>query len=153
VLAGTLAVGAGCHEVIQPSYSFQIVGPFDHDYFAGAQEVVLEIGGTEVARQTLAPNQAFRLSAADIDTPQTPTTHVTVKALDADGKLLAYGQTPEIELTAGTRTVRVFVQKPGTMGRVKDLGNPLRGHVSIAAPAPIDQVAGALSITIPVFGT
>jgi hypothetical protein len=148
---GLAAVVGGllsCTETSKESYQIQIRGPAQD--FQGAATVSLLIGGTEVAK---APTMggAFTLETKDLDPAVTKTGVVAVRVVDASNKLLAFGQTPELEFLNGSTSITIFVQKPGTVAPNGTLPVAIRDHVGITATT----LAGGqsqLRVTLPVFG-
>jgi hypothetical protein len=146
------ALGSGCGEKIQETYRLEIIGPTEGDYLMGARTVVLEVGGREVARTDITPGRSFSLTGSGINTPSTAA--LRVRVLDAAGAMLAFGETPDVDLALVTRgPLRVFVQKPGTLGRSIDLPVPWRGHVAAAVQGPPADTVQAPVVTVAMFGT
>lgn len=148
------ALAAACGEKIQETYNLQIIGPVDSNYLMGARTVVLYVAGRETSRTAITPGQSFSLTATGIDASAGRTATLGVRILDGDGNLIATGDTPEVELELLTRgPLRVFVQRPGTLGRSLDLPVPWHGHVAAAMVG--DPPAGITvpKVTVGLFGT
>ncbi len=148
-LAGLFAAAA-CSEVAEESYTFEITGPADA--FVGATVATLSLADREIARTAVNGNMPFSLEVGGLDPVNTPFGIFAVRGLDAAGNLVAFGQTPEIEIETRPNLVRIFVQKPGTLVKSPvDLGVQLREPVVMrfeAVPGP-----GYLrGVTTPVFG-
>jgi hypothetical protein len=155
--AGTRALAlaallGGCGEKIQDQYGVQIVGPVGMDYLAGARTVVLELDGRELSRTAINPGQPFSVTGSGIDTGATTTGAVGVRALDASGATVAYGQSPDIELTMFSYSLLVFVQKPGSFGQTLSLDVPRRDMIGVSAVADPPPGTGAAPITVAFFG-
>jgi hypothetical protein len=133
-----VCLAMGCGQKIQEQYEVQIIGPTDTNYLTGVRTVVLEVGGKEVSRTTVKEGQAFNLTGTGIDTNTTTSGAVRVRGLGENGELLAYGQTPEMELLlASPPRVQVFVQKPGSFGRALSLPNGRKNLIAVAAVAGV----------------
>jgi hypothetical protein len=148
--AGFALAGLGCGQELKESYSLEIVG-MAGNIFADATLVTLEINGSEAARVAVVPNTPINLSIPNIDPATMPRAKFTVRAVNAQGRVVAYGQTPEMELLNQSAKLRVFVQAPGTISRGQDTDAPFSNHVAVAATAipvpPLDVV-----MTVPFFG-
>jgi hypothetical protein len=151
--AGLVALGcaAGCGSQTQTSYSLEIVGSGD-DLFAGATVAILEVNGQMATSTPVIDKAPISLSIPSLDPRTTPSAFFSVRALDAAGKVIAYGQTPEIELLYMPASVRVFVQPPATLAHGQDADEPHSEHFAISLPAiPISPFA--LTVRLPLFGT
>ena len=69
----------------------------------------------------------FDLEAPDLDPAATRTAILAIRALDAAGKVVAFGQTPQMEVLKLSPIIRIFVQKPGTLVRGRDLAHQDEG--------------------------
>jgi hypothetical protein len=151
-LAGLLAAvfGPGCGETLKDTYTIEIAGP--PDVFAGATTVDLMISGRVVGSRAVSGSGAFEIEAPDLDPTATRTVIIAIRALDAAGKVVAFGQTQQMEVLKLSPGIRVFVQKPGTLVRGRDLSIKTRDH--FAVPADSDAFGPELTeeVTVPVFG-
>jgi hypothetical protein len=150
-----LVACAGCGTKIQEQYQIDVVTPgTDDNYLAGATKAVLEIG-TQTYTSSVTPGAPFVLSGSDLAIPASMSGIFRVKVLDAQGQVVAQGQSPEIELLLSSPPlVRIFIQKPGSFGRTRDLDFPRRHMVAVAAPAPPSTGATiqAKTITVGYYG-
>jgi len=149
VLASLLG---GCGQKLQDQYSVQIIGPTGMNYLGDARTMVMDVGGKEVSRTSIAPGQPFSLTGSGIGTTLNSTGVIRLRALDAAGALVAYGQSPEIELQLANYQLRVFVQKPGTFGRGLALDAPHRNLMAVSALAAPPTGSGALPMAVGFFG-
>jgi hypothetical protein len=152
-LFGALFGLAGCGDKIQETYGIDVVGAAD--VFAEATEVTLEVAGREVARASVRLGAPIDLVAKDIDPAAIPASVFRVRGFNAEGKVVAIGQTPEIELVKDSPILRVFVQRPGTIARARDTDMPIKDHVAVAVDSvptrtPPEQ---SLRMGVAVFGT
>jgi hypothetical protein len=144
-----LALALGCGETLKDTYSIEITGPADA--FVGATTVNLLVSGKVVATVPAGGAAPFTLDAPDFDPSTTHMTILAVRADDAAGKVVAFGETPQMEVLKLSPRIRIFVQKPGTVARGPDLQIKTKDHVAV----PVESGAvGELSIpvTVPVFG-
>jgi hypothetical protein len=147
-LAAVVGALVSCTETSKESYQIQIRGPATD--FQGASTVSLFIGNMEVAS---APTMGgpFTLETKDLDPAVTRTGVVAIRVSDAQNKLLAFGQTPELEFLNGSTTITIFVQKPGTLAPSGPLPVAIRDHVGITGTS----LAGGqsqLRVSLPLFG-
>jgi hypothetical protein len=151
-LAGLLALGAAsaCGETLKDTYAVDIVGP--RDAFTGATVVKMLVAGQAMATANISNGAApFTLEAPDLDPNTTRTTFFAIRAEDASGGLVAFGQTPQLEVLHLSPRIRIFVQKPGTLVRARDLVTKTKDHVAV--PAESTGVGGlTVTVTVPVFG-
>src|SRR3954453_22460054 len=151
VLAALGCAAAGCGQQTKQSYSLQIVGEGD-DLFAGATTAILEVNGQELTRTKVAAKAPVNLDLPDLDPRTIPSAFFAIRALDADGKVVAYGQTPELELLYISTAVRIFVQRPATLAHGQDADEPHSEHFAVATPSvPFSPLS--LSVPLPIFGT
>ncbi len=151
LLPGLLALGwaGACGETLKDTYAVEIVAP--KDAFSGATVAKLLVSGQVVASTNLNSGAPFSLDAPDLDPNATRTTIFAIRAEDAAGNLVAFGQTPQVEVLHLSPRIRIFVQKPGTLARAGDLAFKTKDHVAIPAES---TAVGDLSVmvTVPVFG-
>ena len=151
-LAGLLALGAAsaCTETLKDTYAVDIVGP--RDAFTGATVVKMLVSGQVSATANISNGSApFTLEAPDLDPNSTRTTFFAIRAEDDAGGLVAFGQTPQLEVLHLSPRIRIFVQQPGTLVRGRDLVTKTRSHVAV--PAESTGVGGlTVTVTVPVFG-
>jgi hypothetical protein len=155
VAAASLALAAvlgGCGEKIQDQYAVEIIGPLGVDYLAGARTMVLDVGGKEVSRTAISPGVPFSLTGTGIDTNAMAAGVIRLRALDDSGALVAYGQSPEIELGLFNYELRVFIQKPGSFGPSRPLAHPLRNLIAVSAIAAPPTGTNAVPIKVGYFG-
>lgn len=150
VVMTALAGSVGCGEKIQEVYSLEIVGPFGENYFRDTREVVLTLGSKEIARKRVSPGFTFSLDGSQVDPLVTSSGSWKVTGLDDNGKIVAFGQTPVVDVRLESHLIRVFVQRPGTLGRSVDLTTPLKRHFAVAAPSFVAE--GDLPIAVTLFG-
>jgi hypothetical protein len=151
-----LGVAAGCGQKIQQQYNFTIIGPRNVDYLAGATAVALDVGGREISRASVSDGVPFSLSGGGVDPNVTLQAAIGVRALDGSGNLVAFGQTPVVELTLTTPMdpLRIFVQKPGTFGQWLDMDAPARGLFAVAVNAvPSSTDVRMLPVSVALYGT
>jgi hypothetical protein len=144
---------AGCGEKITQEYRIQLVGPLDMptSFLDGATTGVLEAGGKKF-RTPIMPGVPFAVTGAGIDLKATPNTVFKFQALDATDKVVAQGQSPEIELVLATPpVVLILVQKPGSFGRTYDLDYPRR-ELAAAPIRAVPKFMPGLPITVGFFG-
>jgi hypothetical protein len=146
------AVLGGCGQKIQDQYGVEIVGPIGVDYLAGAKTMVLEVGGKELSRTAISPGVPFALGGEGINTSTMTSGVIRLRALDAAGAVVAYGQSPEVELSLFSYNLRVFVQRPGTFGPALSLDYPRRNLVAVTATAAPPTGTNALPLTVAYFG-
>jgi hypothetical protein len=151
-LLALAALLGGCGTKLQDQYGVQIIGPVNLDYLAEARTVVLDVGGKELSRTSIRPGEPFALTGEGINTATTMSGVIRLRALDGSGALVAYGQSPELELSLFSYNLRVFVQKPGTFGQALPAINPIRNLVAVSAPAAPPTGSGARPITVGYFG-
>jgi hypothetical protein len=145
---------AACGQKLQEQYGVQIVGPVGIDYLAGARTMVLDVGNKELSRTTIEPGAPFDLSGAGIDPGTMRSGVIKLRALDGNGAVVAYGESPEIELSLySPPLLRVFVQKPGSFGRTVVLDSPRRGVMAVAAVAAPPADSAARPISVAFYGT
>ncbi len=140
-----------CGEKIQQQYRVTIIGPTGVDYLAGGTHAVMSISGRgEVARATITPGQPFSLSTTEV--MPTGSGSIQVEVLDQNDGLVAFGQTPEINLVLFSPglPLRVFVQKPGTFGRNDNLDEALHQHFGVTTAA---SGANLVPADVQLFGT
>jgi hypothetical protein len=148
------ALLAGCGQKLQEEYGVQIIGPVGLDYLAGVRTVVLEVGDKEISRTTVNPGEPFALSGGGIDPGLMKSGIIRVRALDAANALLAYGASPEIELSLySPPSIRLFVQKPGSFGKTVEMDNPRRNMIAVSALAAPPTGSEARPISVAFFGT
>jgi hypothetical protein len=155
LLVVLLALGgaAACTPKVQEQYRVEIVGDLQRDYLQGGTRAVLEVNDKEVASTGISPGAPFQLTNTGINPMVEASAVFRVKVLDGANKVVAQGQSPEIELElASPPVVRVFIQKPGSFARSFDLDYPRRGMFAVAAPATVDTTTGAKPITVGFFG-
>jgi hypothetical protein len=151
IWAGLLCL-VGCGEKIQEQYQVQIIGPTDTNYLTGVRTVVLEVGSKEISRTAVNEGAPFALMGGGIDINTTTSGAVRVRGLGAGGELLAFGQTPELDLLLATPpTVQVFVQKPGTLGRAASLPNGRKNLVAVSAVAAANGILRIPTVVV-LFG-
>jgi hypothetical protein len=139
-----------CGESVKETYRISIVAP--GDAFTGAARVELLVADTVVDTEMVTGSMPFSLEWTDVDPLAIPMASFAVRALDADGKLVAFGQTPTLELLNRSEDIRILVQRPGTLVTRPPLDRTLRDPLSIAAIAqPVTRDVG-LPITTPLFG-
>jgi hypothetical protein len=152
-LALTLLVG--CGNKIQQEYTLQVIGPVGDFYLKSATTIALEVNGREITRSNVSEGLPFSVVGGGVDVGGTNGMGaIKLRALDRAGNLVAYGETPAVELQLVDTTLRLFVQKPGTFGKTTSLLPSERNLVAAAPPAAPDAVTG-LSVTVqtPLFGT
>jgi hypothetical protein len=156
-LLGALGLSAAaCGEKIQETYRFEIIPPPDENVFADATTVILASGDNVLATTNVSGGRGFELKADGIQASATTTTSFRLWALNAAREVVAFGQTPEIELRVSSPPgIGIFVQKPGTIARaMRDLERPIVGHFAVTArAAPGPELPGGIPMRIPVFGT
>ncbi len=152
VLSGLFAAlaGTGCGETLKDTYTIEIAGPADT--FAGAATVDLLVSSQIVASKAVTGNGRFEIEAPDIDPAITRTAILAVRALDASGKVVAFGQTPQMEVLKLSPFIRIFVQKPGTLARSRDFTIKTRDHVAVPAESGTFGPDLTVQVTVPVFG-
>src|SRR6185436_4697484 len=96
LLPALLALGwlAGCGETLKDTYAVEILAP--NDAFTGATVVKLLVSGQVVASAGVTANKAFSLEAPDLDPNTTRSTIFAIRAEDASGNLVAFGQSPQV---------------------------------------------------------
>jgi hypothetical protein len=149
-----LVACVGCGTKIQEQYQIDIATPGGDDYLTGATSAVLEIGSQSYT-SSVTPGAPFVLSGNNVVIPAAMSGIFRVKVLNAQGQVLAQGQSPEIELLlASPPSIRIFVQKPGSFGRTHDLDFPRRHMIGVAAPAPPSpgSTLQAKPITVAFYG-
>lgn len=151
-----LALAASsCTDAVQPRYEIQIVTPLadpatDQDHFAGAERVVLELSSTVLDEAAYTPTAPITLDAKGIDVGVGQGVF-RVRVLGAGGTLVAFGQTPAVELDLASSGLRIFVQKPRSFGRSISLPDPRTAHIAVATRA-VPTIQGPLPIVVPFFG-
>jgi hypothetical protein len=151
LLPGLVALGSllGCGETLKDTYTVDILAP--NDAFAGATVVKLLVSGEVRATANVKPGMAFSLEAPDLDPAVTAATIFAIRAEDASGALVAFGQSPQVEVVHLSPRIRIFVQKPGTLSKAGDLAFKTKDHVAV--PAESTGVGGlTVAVTVPVFG-
>jgi hypothetical protein len=148
-LCGLFAVGA-CNKSVQETYRITILGP--NDAFAGATKVELVVADRVVDTEMVNGNAPFSLEWGNVDPLQTRSAIFAIRAVDAAGTLVAFGQTPELELLTRSEDVRIFVQRPGTLVSRPEVARKLRDPLSVAASAVPFDPALSLPMTTPLFG-
>jgi hypothetical protein len=147
-----LAAATGCTPKIQEQYRIEIVGALNQNYLSGATTAVLEVNDKVLSTTGITPGAAFSLTGSGLDLKVNMSAVFRFKALDAQGTVVAHGQSPEIELILATPpVVRLFIQKPGTFARSFDLDYGRRNMVAVVAPANVG-VAQAKKIDVAFFG-
>jgi hypothetical protein len=147
-----LVACASCGQKLQEQYGVQLIGPAGVDYFQGANRVELSVGG-KTYTTAITPGVPFTLDGSGIDVNANTASVFKVRALDAADHVVAAGQSPEVELVLdSTPQLRIFVQKPGTFGRTKDLTYRRRHLVAAAVPAAAPGSVIAKTITLAFFG-
>jgi hypothetical protein len=148
-----LALAAACTPKIQEQYSVELVGQLDKNYLVGATKAVLEVNDTVVATTDISPGRSFNLTGKGINTTTTPSGVFRVKALDAMNRVVAVGESPEIELElASPPVVRIFMQQVGTFGRHFDLDYPRREMFAVPALAVVGVDTRAKPVTVGLIG-
>ena len=138
----------GCGETLKDTYSIEIAGPANA--FVGATTVTLFVSGMPVAQSPVGTGP-FTLEAPDLDPNTTVMTILAIRADDASGKVVAFGQTPQMEVLKLSPTIRIFVQKPATLARALDLQIKTKDHVAVPVESQgIDDLS--IPVTVPVFG-
>ncbi len=152
VCAALIGVAA-CTKATEQSYTVDIIGPAQ-DVFAGAVRATLELDGRVLDQATVTPRHAIDLSVQDFDTKSTPSGVLRVRGTGPQGELVAFGQTPPLDLMARPETVRIYVQKPGSFGRTVDLLVAVKSHVAVATTAPARaDLSQKVGMPAAVFGT
>ena len=149
LLLAALALGTGSCQGDEALYGIDIIGP--KEAFVGATSVSLLLNDKVVATSAVSGEGAFSLEATGIDPVNDPSAIFVVKAVDAQNRTVALGQTPNVEILPTPNPLRVFVQKPGTLARSSDLGVQLTSMSSWKAETqPMGTLV--LAMTAPVFG-
>jgi hypothetical protein len=151
-LSGLVAavLGSSCGETLKDTYTVQIAGP--NDAFAGAATVELLVSGQIMASKAVTGTGPFDLEIPDLDPTTTRTAILGIRGLDAAGKVVAFGQTPQLEVLKLSPTIRIFVQKPGTLVRGRDLNIKTRDHVAVPAESAAFSPELSVAVTVPIFG-
>src|SRR4051812_28999026 len=106
-----LALGAlACGKEIKQTYSLEIVSTPQSDPFGAASTAILEVNGKEVARTAVRSHAPVSLSIPSLDPMTTASASFAVRAVDAMGKVVAFGRTPEVDVLNVSADVRIFVQ-------------------------------------------
>ncbi len=151
LIAGALCFAA-CQNPIGASYQIEIVGPLGQAYFDGAVRATMEVAGREVASvNNLQAGRPFDLTAASVNPNSARSGNIRVKAFDAAGKLVAFGQTPDLDFAIANHRLRIFVGRPGTFGTTLGLPLPVRHHVA-AAVEVASAGTSSTKLTIAVLG-
>lgn len=138
MLAGLVA-GPACGETIAPTYSVAVVTPTGDNPFVGAAQVTMQVGNRpEVAARVAADGKSFEVDDTGLRPDALPPGPVVVRGRGSDGALIAFGTTPPLAFALQSTTVSVFVQRPGTLGRL-----PVA-----RATLPLDHMVVA-SVTVP----
>jgi hypothetical protein len=144
---------AGCRPKVEEQYSIHIVGPTGaDDPLLGVKSVALEVAGREIARSTIESGIMFELSGGGLATDITKSGRIAVRGLDASDHLVSFGQTPEVELVLFTRTLQVFMQRPGSFGRTAALPEGRARLVAVPAVATPSAGSPTVAMTVPFFG-
>lgn len=117
VLSMLLAL-AGCGDVLQPEYDIQLLRPVGQDPLAGGTQVTLEAVGTGLKSEQLiaaGANPAFKIRGLNPRT--TSATSFSVTVTDAAGTVIAFGRSPRIRLLEGQVSLRILVQRLGTLAQ------------------------------------
>jgi hypothetical protein len=150
----TAALLAGCGQKLQEQYGVQIIGPVGLDYLSGARSVALEVGEKEISRTSVSPGEPFDLTGGGIDPGLMRSGTIRVRAYDGGGALVAYGASPEIELSLySPPSIRLFVQKPGTFGKTLEMDGPRRNLIAVSAVAAPPTGSEARPVSVAFFGT
>jgi hypothetical protein len=148
------ALLAGCGQKLQEQYGVQIIGPVGLDYLAGARSVALEVNDKEISRTSVNPGEPFDLTGGGIDPGLMRSGAIRVRFFDGGGTVLAYGASPEIELSLySPPDIRVFVQKPGSLGKTVEMDSPRRNLIAVSAVAAPPAGSEARPISVAFFGT
>ncbi len=155
ILIAATAVIVSCGNAYQDTYLVDIIGPTDSkNMFEGAVRATMEVGNQEVARGDIVPGRTLELYGKGITANPGSTGTILVKAFDGAGKVVAFGQTPTIELVRrSVLNLRVFVQRPGSFGRALSTRAPLRSHVAVPLEAPAGAQGLVSRMTVALFGT
>jgi hypothetical protein len=148
------ALLAGCGQKLQESYGVQIIGPVGMDYLTGARSVALEVNDREISRTSVNPGEPFDLTGGGIEPGLMRSGAIRVKAFDGGGTMVAYGASPEIELSLySPPAIRVFVQKPASLGKTVEMDSPRRNLIAVSAVAAPPTGSEARPVSVAFFGT
>jgi Galactose oxidase, central domain len=145
-----LFLGATCSKTEEAVYNLEIKGP--PMAFAGATTASLFVKDKEVSKTAVSGTGPFSLEVSGIDPLIDASAIFAVKAFDKDNNLVAYGQTPEIEILPSPTTVRVFVQRPLSLERTTDLPVKMKDHLAFRVDTDFDQRTLSTTVSAPVFG-
>jgi hypothetical protein len=143
------ALGPACSPTEEATYSVELLGPANA--FVGASSVSLLLRDREVAKTAVPTSGGFSLQVTGLDPTVEPATIFTVRAVSADNRLIAFGQTPQIEILTEAHVIRLFVQPPGTFARARDLIVPVSENFLVTADI-FPQSPLGLVMTVPLFG-
>ncbi len=155
---------AGCAGSEQMAYEVQIVTPRSDgqavNVFRDAVKVTLDLtSGRELDSVNVVRGQNFSLSVKNLPPNASSQTSLRVRAFDAEGRIVATGETPPLEFVRTSPLLMVplaiLVQKPGTFGRGGKLFRPLRKHVAVKVQT-VTKITGISSdsrVALPIFGT
>ncbi|HEY0713703.1 MAG TPA: hypothetical protein VGF45_13580, partial [Polyangia bacterium] len=144
-----LALAAACTSEEEATYSIEVTGP--PNAFVGATSVSLLLRDREVAKTAVPAGGSFSLEFGGINPTNEPATVIAVRAVSADNRVVAYGQSPQIEVRPEAHVIRLFVQPPGTFARTRDLAVPLTDNFLVSADVRAQSPLG-LAMTVPLFG-
>lgn len=135
----------------EPTYAIQIIGP--PDAFVGATTVGLYANDVQISSSSVAGMGNFNLEVTGID-PGNYATGVIFKVLaQNDAKqLVAFGQSPLLEVRPTETALKIYVQKPGSIAHTIDLPVALHNPAVLAAEVPALATDAILTMTAPVFG-
>lgn len=140
LVAAPALVAPACSETLQTTYLVKVEGP--QEAFVDGLEMSLEFGARELDRASIVPGRPVSLSTKDIQAEQGQTGAFKVRVLGAGGTLVAFGQSPSLEVIrtnvkAGepNPVLSVFVQRQGTFGDLDPLSSPVRNHAAVAVDA------------------
>ncbi|HEY0709731.1 MAG TPA: kelch repeat-containing protein [Polyangia bacterium] len=142
-------MASACSRAEEATYTVELLGPANA--FVGATSVSLLLRDREVAKAAIPASGAFSLEVPGLDPTVERATIFTVRALAADNRVVAFGQSPEVEVLTQNQVLRVFVQPPGTFARAQDLATKLINNFLVTAEI-LPQSPLGLNMTVPLFG-
>jgi hypothetical protein len=144
-----LGLLATCSSKEESLYAIQLVGP--REAFMTASTVVLYRSDQEIARSTVNAQGGFTLEVSGVNPDDTAGSAIfVVRGLNAQNQLVAYGETPQLEVSPAAQDLKIFVQPPGTVAYSTDFPVKLRNQTVLAAVTrPTTSVR--LEMTAPIF--
>jgi hypothetical protein len=140
--------GPACVDTEKQTYRFIIKGP--KDAFKGAATVSLAMGDQVVASGNTM-GAAFTLEGKDIDPARTTSAIFAIRVKDASGGLLAFGQTPELEVRNIPSTLSIFVQPPASIASARPSLRGVRDQIAVSGTS-VPNGDLRLQTSLPVFG-